>query len=79
LFLFVCVEGVRTFDWNGWQADALVRSRHTEFSSGSSTLAFGVFTTGNFVYRTLQSRCEFEASGAARGVALHHQIGLVRV
>lgn len=71
----VDVEGVRTWEWRGWKADAFVGGRHAEFSADSDLLAFGVFTTGNFVNLTLQNGSSFDGSGVTYGGALRHQIG----
>ncbi|HEX5472250.1 MAG TPA: hypothetical protein VFW73_10200 [Lacipirellulaceae bacterium] len=69
------VEAVRSMEWRGWKADAFVGGRHAEFSTDSNNLAFGVFTTGNFINLTLQNGCEFDGSGVTYGGELRHRLG----
>ncbi len=69
------IEGVRSAQWGQWKADVFVGGRHASFQTESSLLAFGVFTTGNFVNMTLQNSCGFDGSGVTYGGMLRRQLG----
>ena len=51
-------EAVRSDEWGQWKADTFVGGRHASFSTNSDLLAFGVFTTGNFINMTLHRPLE---------------------
>jgi len=67
-------EAVRTTQLGGWKIDGFVGGRHASFSTDSDLLAFGVFTTGNFVNITLQNGCSFDGTGVTYGGSLRRQI-----
>jgi hypothetical protein len=72
------VEAVRSWwcdDLGGWKTDMFIGARNAHFVSRMDFLAFGVFTTGNFVNLTLQNGSKFDGSGVTYGGAVRHQIG----
>jgi hypothetical protein len=68
-------EVVRSDEWWGWKADGFVGGRHASYSADSDLLAFGVFTSGNFVNMTLQNACGFDGDGVTYGGSLRRRIG----
>jgi hypothetical protein len=71
----VDVEAVRTAKWGPWEAEGFVGGRHADFTNDTNLLAFGVFTTGNFINITLQNGCAFDGSGVTYGGTLRRQLG----
>jgi hypothetical protein len=69
------LEAVRTMQWGGWKADVFMGGRHAHYRTDADLLAFGVFTTGNFVNLTLQNGCGFDGAGITYGGSLRRQIG----
>lgn len=69
------IEVARNAAWGGWKGDAFLGGRHASYAADSDLLAFGVFTTGNFVNLTLQNSCSFNGDGATYGGSLRRQIG----
>ncbi len=69
------IEAVRTDQFGKWETEAFVGGRHASFSTDSSLLAFGVFTTGNFVNLTLQNGGAFNGTGVTYGGTIRRQIG----
>ena len=69
------VEAVRTAEFWGWKLDGFVGGRHAHFATDSDLLAFGTFTTGNFVNLTLQNSCAFNGTGVTYGGSLRRKIG----
>jgi hypothetical protein len=69
------LEAVRCADWGLWKVEGFVGGRQARFETDSDLLAFGVFTTGNFVNLTLQNACSFEGEGITYGGTLRRQIG----
>jgi len=69
------IEAVRSIQLGKWKLDGSVGSRTLNFDVKSSFLAFGVFTTGNFVNLTLQNACQFNGTGVTFGLAARRQIG----
>jgi hypothetical protein len=68
-------EAVRSDQIGQWKIDGFVGGRHASFSTDSDFLAFGVFTTGNFVNLTLQNSCDFDGGGVTYGGSLRRRIG----
>ena len=68
------IEAVRSAQWGKWKADGFVGARHASFATDSDLLAFGVFTTGNFVNITLQNSCGFDGTGVTYGGSLRRPI-----
>ena len=68
-------EGMKSWQWGKWKADAFVGGRHAELRSESDFLGFGVFTTGNFVNLILQNGIDFDGAGVTYGGTLRRQIG----
>jgi hypothetical protein len=69
------LEIVRSFESWGWKIDAIGGARHAHISARSNFLAFGVFTTGNFVNLTLQNGFYFDGDGGTFGLTGRRQIG----
>jgi hypothetical protein len=69
------IEAVRTEKWGNWELEGFVGGRHADFATDSDLLAFGVFTTGNFINLTLQNGCGFNGSGVTYGGTIRHQLG----
>ena len=68
------VEAVRTDQWGPWETEAFVGGRHANFNTDTSLLAFGVFTTGNFVNLTLQNGGGFDGTGVTYGGTVRRQL-----
>jgi hypothetical protein len=71
----VDVEAVRTAKFGAWELEGFVGGRHADFATDSNLLAFGVFTTGNFVNITLQNSCGFNGSGVTYGGTIRRRLG----
>jgi hypothetical protein len=69
------IELVRNFKPGKWKIDGSFGARHAHISSRSEFLAFGVFTTGNFVNLTLQNGFYFDGEGGTSGINVRRQIG----
>lgn len=68
------IEGVRRWEYGGFNGDVFVGGRHAEFQTDSQLLSFGVFTTGNFINLTLQDGCAFDGNGVTYGGTFRHAI-----
>jgi hypothetical protein len=68
-------EATRSGQLGQWKFDGFLGGRHASFSTDSDLLAFGVFTTGNFVNMTLQNSCDFDGTGVTYGGTLRRRIG----
>ncbi len=68
------VEAVRTDQWGPWETEAFVGGRHANFNTDTSLLAFGVFTTGNFVNLTLQNGGGFDGTGVTYGGTVRRRL-----
>ncbi len=71
----VDLELVRSFDPWGWKVDAMAGVRAAHIDASSDFLAFGVFTTGNFINLTLQNGFEFDGVGGTGALVGRRQIG----
>jgi hypothetical protein len=69
------LEAVRSFDRWGWKVDATAGVRAAHVDARSDFLAFGVFTTGNFINLTLQNGFEFDGVGPTTALIGRRQIG----
>lgn len=69
------IELVRSFQPGKWKIDGSLGARHAHIGVRSDFLAFGVFTTGNFVNLTLQNGFNFDGEGATSAITLRRQIG----
>lgn len=69
------VEGIRSVQIGKWKIDGSLGGRHLEFAAQDQFLAFGVFTTGNFVNLVLQNGSTFVGDGAVIGLTVRRQIG----
>lgn len=69
------VELVRSFRPGKWKVDATLGGRHAHINVRSNFLAFGVFTTGNFVNLTLQNGFYFDGEGGTSAINVRRQIG----
>jgi len=69
------LELVRSFRPGKWKIDGTLGARHAHLSSRSDFLAFGVFTTGNFINLTLQNGFYFDGEGGTSALYLRRQIG----
>ena len=66
---------VRSFQPGKWKIDGSFGARHANISSRSDFLAFGVFTTGNFINLTLQDGFYFNGDGGTGAINLRRQLG----
>ncbi len=71
----VDLELVRSFQPGKWKIDGSFGARHANISSRSDFLAFGVFTTGNFINLTLQDGFYFNGDGGTGAINLRRQLG----
>jgi hypothetical protein len=69
------IELVRSFQPGKWKIDGTIGARHAHISTRSEFLAFGVFTTGNFINLTLQNGYYFDGEGGTSAINLRRQIG----
>jgi hypothetical protein len=69
------LELMRSFYTLGWKIDALGGVRRAHIDCTSDFLAFGVFTTGNFINLTLQNGFSFDGVGGTGGLLGRRQIG----
>lgn len=69
------LELVRSFQPGKWKIDGSFGARHAEIGVRSDFLAFGVFTTGNFVNLTLQNGFFFNGDGGTGAITARRQIG----
>ncbi|MBA3481537.1 MAG: hypothetical protein H0T51_06960, partial [Pirellulales bacterium] len=69
------VELVRSFQPGKWKIDGTLGARHAHIGVDSDFLAFGVFTTGNFVNLTLQNGFNFSGEGGTSAIYVRRQIG----
>jgi hypothetical protein len=69
------IEIVRNFKPGKWKIDGSLGARHAHVGVRSDFLAFGVFTTGNFVNLTLQNGFYFDGEGGTSGINVRRQIG----
>jgi hypothetical protein len=69
------IELVRNFRPGKWKIDGSFGARHAHIGVRSDFLAFGVFTTGNFVNLTLQNGFNFSGEGGTSAINVRRQIG----
>jgi hypothetical protein len=69
------IELVRNFRPGKWKIDGSFGARHAHIGVRSDFLAFGVFTTGNFVNLTLQNGFNFDGEGGTSAINVRRQIG----
>ncbi len=69
------IELVRSIDTWGWKLDATGGVRVAHVDASSDFLAFGVFTTGNFINLTLQNGFEFDGVGGTSALIGRRQLG----
>ena len=69
------IELVRSFRPGKWKIDGAFGARHAQIGARSDFLAFGVFTTGNFVNLTLQDGFYFNGDGGTGALNFRRQIG----
>lgn len=69
------IELVRSFTPGKWKIDGTLGARHAHIGVDSDFLAFGVFTTGNFVNLTLQNGFNFSGEGGTSAIYLRRQLG----
>jgi hypothetical protein len=69
------IELIRSFRPGKWKIDGTLGARHAQIGTRSDFLAFGVFTTDNFVNLTLQNGFSFEGSGGTSAIYARRQIG----
>jgi hypothetical protein len=69
------LEIVRSLDSWGWKIDMAGGYRHAHVGAVSDFLAFGVFTTGNFINLTLQNGFGFDGDGATAALMGRHRFG----
>jgi hypothetical protein len=69
------LEVIRSFDPWGWKIDASGGVRFAHVDAASDFLAFGVFTSGNFINLTLQNGFEFDGVGGTGALVGRRQIG----
>jgi hypothetical protein len=69
------IELVRNFRPGKWKIDGSFGARHAHIGVDSDFLAFGVFTTGNFVNLTLQNGFNFQGEGGTSAINIRRQIG----
>jgi hypothetical protein len=69
------LELVRVFKPGKWKIDGSFGVRHAHIGVRSDFLAFGVFTTGNFVNLTLQNGFYFDGEGGTSAINIRRQIG----
>lgn len=69
------IELVRNWKPGKWKIDGSLGGRHAHIGVRSDFLAFGVFTTGNFVNLTLQNGFFFDGEGGTSAINVRRQIG----
>jgi hypothetical protein len=69
------IELIRSFKPGKWKIDGTFGARHAHIGVRSDFLAFGVFTTGNFVNLTLQNGFYFDGEGGTSSINVRRQIG----
>jgi hypothetical protein len=69
------IELVRNFRPGKWKIEGTIGARHAHIGVDSDFLAFGVFTTGNFVNLTLQNGFNFSGEGGTSAWYVRRQIG----
>jgi hypothetical protein len=69
------IELVRSFRPGKWKIDGSFGARHAMIGVDSDMLAFGVFTTGNFINLTLQNGFSFNGDGGTGALNIRRQIG----
>lgn len=69
------IELVRIFRPGKWKIDGSLGGRHAHIGVRSDVLAFGVFTTGNFINLTLQNGFYFDGEGGTSAINVRRQIG----
>ena len=69
------LELVRSFRPGKWKIDGSFGGRHAHIGVRSDFLAFGVFTTGNFVNLTLQNGFYFDGEGGTSAINVRRQFG----
>lgn len=69
------IEGIRSFTTASWKVDASLGVRHASLEAQSAVVAFGVFTTGNFVNVALSNGSSFDGTGMVAGLIGRRQIG----
>ncbi|HEX6963953.1 MAG TPA: hypothetical protein VF175_18950 [Lacipirellula sp.] len=71
----VDLEAIRSFRPGKWKIDGALGARHAHIGVDSDFLAFGVFTTGNFVNLTLQNGFNFNGEGVTGAIYARRQLG----
>jgi hypothetical protein len=74
-FRTVDLEAIRSFQPGKWKIDGTLGARHAHIGVDSDFLAFGVFTTGNFVNLTLQNGFNFSGEGGTGSLSARRQLG----
>ena len=69
------IELVRSFEPGKWKIDGSLGARYANIGVRSDVLAFGVFTTGNFINLSLQNGFFFNGEGGTTGINVRRQIG----
>jgi hypothetical protein len=69
------LELIRSFRPGKWKIDGTLGARHAQIGVDSDVLAFGVFTTGNFINLTLQNGFSFEGTGGTSAIYARRQLG----
>jgi hypothetical protein len=69
------LEAMGTFAVGNWKLDVLGGVRRAHIQAKSDFLAFGVFTTGNFINLTLQNGFAFDGTGGTVALQGRRQIG----
>ncbi|BBO32480.1 hypothetical protein [Lacipirellula parvula] len=69
------IEIVRSFKPGKWKIDGSLGARQAMIGTESDFLAFGVFTTGNFINLTLQNGFSFNGAGGTTGINVRRQLG----
>ena len=69
------IEIVRSLESWGWKIDMAGGYRHAHVGANSDFLAFGVFTTGNFINLTLQNGFGFDGEGATAALMGRYRLG----
>ncbi len=69
------IELVRSFRPGKWKIDGTFGARHAHIGADSDFLAFGVFTTGNFINLTLQNGFNFNGEGGTSAIYARRQLG----
>lgn len=68
------IEAIRSLQLGKWKIDGSLGGRHLEYGAQDQFLAFGVFTTGNFINLVLQNGSTFAGDGAVIGLSVRRQI-----